>query len=132
MGHPKIAIAINGFPPMAYTSLIAFVAAILPKVKGSSTMGKKKSVVLIIPIPFPISYTAASSLVSLPTNRCTSSIFGVLEANIVVNTFGDILHPQPAPWLKLVNFIVLFILSFSKLIKKSAVFSGFICRTSIF
>jgi hypothetical protein len=30
MGHP-IAIAINGFPPMAYTSLKALVAAILPK-----------------------------------------------------------------------------------------------------
>jgi hypothetical protein len=32
MGHPSIAIAINGFPPMAYTSLKALVAAILPKV----------------------------------------------------------------------------------------------------
>jgi hypothetical protein len=31
MGHPSIAIAINGFPPMAYTSLKALVAAILPK-----------------------------------------------------------------------------------------------------
>jgi hypothetical protein len=30
----SIAIAINGFPPIAYTSLKALVAAILPKVKG--------------------------------------------------------------------------------------------------
>ena len=33
----------RGLPPIAYTSLMAFVAAIFPKVNGSSTMGMKKS-----------------------------------------------------------------------------------------
>jgi hypothetical protein len=92
MGHPSIAIAINGFPPMAYTSLKALVAAIFQS-EWVVYYGKKKSVVLI-PVPFPISY-AASSLVSLPTKRQVSSIFGLLDSNIVVNTFGDNLHPQP-------------------------------------
>ena len=61
-GHPKIAIANRGFPPIAYTSLIALAAATLPNKKGSSTMGVKKSVVEINAVPFPKSYTAASSL----------------------------------------------------------------------
>jgi hypothetical protein len=47
-------------------------------------------------VPFPISYTAASSL-SLPTKRRCP---GLLDSNIVVNTFGDNLHPQPALKLK--------------------------------
>ena len=34
-----------GSPPMAYTSDSAFVAAICPKVYGSSAMGGKKSTV---------------------------------------------------------------------------------------
>ncbi len=68
-GHPNMAIAKRGSPPIAYTSLMALAAAIRPNEKGSSTMGIKKSVVLIIPVPSPKSYTAASSLLSLPTNR---------------------------------------------------------------
>ncbi len=60
-GHPKIAIAMKGSPPMAYTSLIAFTDAIDPKVNGSSTIGMKKSVVLMTQVPSSISKTAASS-----------------------------------------------------------------------
>jgi hypothetical protein len=54
-GQPRIAIANNDCPLIAYTSLIAFVAAISPKVNASSTIGIKKSVVLIIAFPLPIS-----------------------------------------------------------------------------
>ena len=88
MDHPSIAIAIHGFPPIAYTSLKALVAVILPKVNGSSIMGKKKSVVLMIPVPFPMSYTAASFLVSLPTKSSVSYIFEWLDSNIVGYTFN--------------------------------------------
>ena len=55
IGQPRIATAIIGFPPIAYTSLIALAEAILPKSNGSFTMGIKKSVVLMTAIPFPIS-----------------------------------------------------------------------------
>ena len=47
MGMPTSASAKMGVPPMAYTSLMALVAAMRPKSKGSSTMGMKKSVVAI-------------------------------------------------------------------------------------
>ena len=50
-------------------SLMALAAAMRPKVWGSSTMGMKKSVVLMMPVPSPRSTTAASSLVSLPTSK---------------------------------------------------------------
>ena len=76
---------------------MAFVAAIFPNINGSSTIGKKKSVVLIIPFPSPISYTAASSRVSLPTINLSDLICGTLVFKTVVKAFGDILHPQPAP-----------------------------------
>ena len=46
--------ALIGRPPMAYTSLSELVAAICPKMYGSSTMGVKKSTV----------WTSASSGVS--------------------------------------------------------------------
>ena len=55
IGKPKIAIAIIGLPPIAKISLIALVAAIRPKSNGSSTIGIKKSVVLIMPTPLPMS-----------------------------------------------------------------------------
>ncbi len=69
IGQPKIAIAISGLPPIAYISLIAFVAAIRPKVKGSSTIGIKKSVVLSTEVPLPRSNAAASSFVLFPTSN---------------------------------------------------------------
>jgi hypothetical protein len=47
MGMATSASAMMGRPPMAYTSLMALVAAMRPKSKGSSTMGMKKSVVAI-------------------------------------------------------------------------------------
>ena len=53
IGHPNMAIASKGVPPIAYISLMALVAAIFPKVNGSSTIGIKKSVVLITADPSP-------------------------------------------------------------------------------
>ncbi len=56
-------------------------AAMRPKVKESSTISIKKFVILII---------------SLPND----------DARIVLNTLGEILQPQPYPWLYLVSLIV--------------------------
>src|SRR6267154_1325417 len=67
-GNPTIDSAETGFPPMAYTSLSEFAAAICPKVYGSSTIGVKKSTVCTIAISGPSKYTPASSLVSKPTS----------------------------------------------------------------
>src|SRR5216684_718460 len=67
-GKPTIDSAETALPPMAYTSLNAFAAAICPKVCGSSTMGVKKSTVWTIAISGLSRYTPASSLVSKPTS----------------------------------------------------------------
>ena len=42
-GKPTIFIAVKGVPPIAYTSLNALAAAILPNKPGSLTIGVKKS-----------------------------------------------------------------------------------------
>ncbi len=44
-GHATRFSAVSGRPPIAYTSLSAFVAAIRPQSYGSSTIGVKKSTV---------------------------------------------------------------------------------------
>src|SRR2546428_819151 len=67
-GKPTMESAETGSPPMAYTSLNAFAAAICPKVYGSSTMGVKKSTVWTSAISGLSRYTPASSLVSKPTS----------------------------------------------------------------
>src|SRR6266481_1114890 len=67
-GNPTIESAEIGLPPMAYTSLNAFAAAICPKVCGSSTIGVKKSTVCTSAISGLSRYTPASSLVSNPTS----------------------------------------------------------------
>src|SRR6266849_11064068 len=67
-GNPTIESAEIGFPPMAYTSLSEFAAAICPYVCGSSTMGVKKSTVWTSAISGLSRYTPASSLVSKPTS----------------------------------------------------------------
>ncbi|SPR98775.1 hypothetical protein CBM2634_A40056 [Cupriavidus taiwanensis] len=83
-------------------SLIALVAAMRPKSNGSSTMGMKKSVVETTPRwpSAPSSaYTAASSREALPTHRRGSRCCAPLPARITSSTLGEILQPQPAPWL---------------------------------
>src|SRR5690606_11685373 len=87
-------------------SLMALVAAIRPKSKGSSTMGMKKSVVDTTPRSPSMPYTAASSRGALPTHRDGSSPWAPLPARITSSTLGEILHPQPAPWLYWVRRMV--------------------------
>src|SRR5438270_12821223 len=76
-----------------------------PKSNASSTMGKKKSVVDTIAVSLLIWYTAASSLLSLPTRSEAKDFFsGVCK--ICCNTEGAILHPQPPPfenWVSLIS-----------------------------
>mmetsp|Transcript_83948 Transcript_83948/g.140093 ORF Transcript_83948/g.140093 Transcript_83948/m.140093 type:complete len:213 (+) Transcript_83948:723-1361(+) len=96
-GQPRIAMAIRGVPPIAYTSLMALVAAMRPKSCGSSTMGMKKSVVLMRPWPSPRSYTAASSFVPRPTSSRGSACSGPVLESILSSTLGEILQPQPPP-----------------------------------
>src|SRR5690606_11032512 len=84
-------------------SLMALVPAMRPKSKASSTMGEKKSVVLIRQRPSPRSYTAASSRVPYPTSRCGSGGRGAALCRIFSSSAGAILQPQPAPWLRVVR-----------------------------
>src|SRR6267378_1234966 len=67
-GKPTMDSAETGLPPMAYTSLSEFAAAICPNVNGSSTIGVKKSTVCTSAISGLSRYTPASSLVSKPTS----------------------------------------------------------------
>ncbi len=69
MGMPTTASARMGVAPMAYTSDSALVAAMRPKSRASSTMGMKKSVVTTMACDSLSLYTAASSLLSVPTIR---------------------------------------------------------------
>ena len=81
---------------------------IFPKSKASSTIGVKKSVVLIIQFPSSKSYTAASSLVSLPTNKFLKTISCLQPLKISSSTAGAILQPQPEALLNCVSFTDIF------------------------
>ena len=65
--------ASKGWPPIANTSFSAFVAAIVPKSSGSSTIGGKKSIVKTRARSSSSLYTAASSAGSSPTSRYSAS-----------------------------------------------------------
>ena len=111
-GQPSIASASTGVPPIAYTSLMAFAAAIRPKSNASSTMGIKKSVVAIRAFPFPISYTAASSAVALPTSSFAVCCSGIVVVSICCSTAGAILQPHPAPrenWVSLISSLIVWV-----------------------
>ena len=60
-GKPTMFMAVNGVPPIAYTSLNALAAAILPNKIGSLTMGVKKSNVCTNASVSESLYTPASS-----------------------------------------------------------------------
>ena len=60
-------------PPIANTSLRAFVAAMQPNIRGSSTTGGKKSTVKTSAVWSSSRYTAASSAGSSPTRRSAAS-----------------------------------------------------------
>src|SRR5947209_11744793 len=94
-GKQTIASALSGLPPMAYTSLRELTAAIWPKVKGSSTIGVKKSTVCTNACSAEILYTPASSALSKPTSTfssCCRANFPSTESS----TAGLSLLAQPA------------------------------------
>ncbi len=105
-GQPNIAMAMSGCPPIAYMSLIALAAAMRPNVRGSSTIGIKKSVVEMMPVPSPKSITAASSFVSFPIINDGNDSDRSTPERISCKTAGESLHPQPAPWENCVNLMV--------------------------
>src|SRR5436853_1979095 len=93
-----------GRPPIAYTSLNALAAASPPYVKGSSTMGVKKSTVCTRASSAVSWYTPASSAVSNPTSTFSSGQRGTV-AKTRSNNFGLSLLAQPAAFTCAVNFL---------------------------
>ena len=93
-GKPTMFIAVNGVPPIAYTSLNALAAAILPNKTGSFTIGVKKSKVCTNANVSEILYTPASSepVISAKT---WSFVTGVTAFKTRFNICGPILHAQP-------------------------------------
>ena len=85
-----------GVAPIAYKSLSELAAAMAPKSSGSSTIGVKKSTLATSTRPSPSSYTAASSGVSSPTSKFSSSVAGS-TARIFSRSSGPSLQAQPAP-----------------------------------
>src|SRR6266849_7792879 len=81
----------------------ALAAAMRPKSYGSSTIGMKKSVVATTACSSFRRYTAASSLVSIPTSSAGSRNWRGTLARISVSAAGAILQPHPPPDDRLVN-----------------------------
>ena len=94
-GNEAIDSASSGRPPIAKTSLSAFVAAIAPNAAGSSTIGGKKSSVNTIACRSSIRYTAASSDGASPTSR-SGSVLGRKAADEILKQRGRILCRAPA------------------------------------
>src|SRR5512138_718799 len=65
-------------------------------------MGVKKSTVSTMAALSEIRYTAASSLVSVPTSAWGSAL-GFTWRSTCARSAGRILQAQPAPWLRLVS-----------------------------
>src|SRR6266404_2034660 len=104
-GKPTIDSAEIGLPPMAYTSLSEFAAAICPNVNGSSTIGVKKSTVCTSAISGLSRYTPASSLVSKPTSTFGSVGRGKRRKTESSNP-GLSFAAQPAALTMTVSFTV--------------------------
>ena len=66
-------------------------------IASGAKLGGKKSVVLMMQVPFPMSNTAASSFDSLPTSSDLNFTCSTSVCSILSNTSGAILHPHPAP-----------------------------------
>ena len=71
-------------------------------------MGMKKSVVATIAWLSLMRYTAASSLVSVPTSRSEYGKVAGIAAKTRANISGAILQPQPPPWEYCVRRIISF------------------------
>src|SRR5579859_5136050 len=95
-----------GVPPMAYTSLNEFTAAIAPNVYASSTIGVKKSTVWTRAHSGVSLYTPASSDVS---NPISTLLFGQrgMRWSTWSKTFGLSLDAQPAARTLAVNLAVI-------------------------
>src|SRR5467141_1672138 len=104
-GKPTMDSAETGLPPMAYTSLSEFAAAICPNVNGSSTIGVKKSTVCTSAISGLSRYTPASSLVSKPTSTFGSVGRGKRRKTESSNP-GLSFAAQPAALTMAVSFTV--------------------------
>src|SRR5437016_2291965 len=87
--------AVNGRPPMAYTSLTELAAAMAPNVYGSSTIGVKKSTVWTRAHSGVNLYTPASSAVSKPTSTFPFAQRG-MRASTRSSNSGLSLDAQPA------------------------------------
>src|SRR5579883_792259 len=85
-------------------SLSALAAAMAPKVKGSSTIGVKKSTVWTSARPGLRRYTPASSAFSKPTRRLGSAGRG-RRASTWSKTFGLNFDAQPAALTCAVSFL---------------------------
>ena len=70
-GNPTMFIAVRGVPPIAYTSLNALAAAILPNNVGSLTTGVKKSNVCTRASRSEILYIPASSAPVISARTCS-------------------------------------------------------------
>ena len=96
-GHATMFKARNGVPPIAYTSDIAFVAAMRPQSYGSSTIGVKKSSVAMMARSSSSAQTAASSPVSTPTSTSDGTPGSCNEPITSSSWSGPSLQPHPAP-----------------------------------
>ena len=104
---------------------MALTAAIWPKVKGSSTVGVKKSTVCTSARSSEILYTPASSACSYPVKRFGSEISGKSH-KISDRSPGPILQAQPAPCTVSVNRS-----DFSSFMLFEPFFETFIRKTNI-
>src|SRR5436853_7547923 len=85
----------RGVPPIAYTSLNAFAAAIAPNQYGSSTMGVNTSTGWTRARSGAIRYTPASSAVLVAT-RTAGSVTGGRWRRTCARSAGPSLEAQPA------------------------------------
>ena len=101
-GKAAIESASSGEPPIANTSLSAFVAAIAPKSAGSSTSGGKKSSVKTSARSSSSLYTAASSAGASPTSRFSAST-GTKPASRVSSRAAEYFAAQPPAFVRSVS-----------------------------
>src|SRR5713226_9792303 len=101
-GNAAIESASSGAPPIAKTSLSAFVAAMRPNVAGSSTSGGKKSSVKTSARSSSSLYTAASSAGERPTSRFSAST-GTNPFNSSSSRAAEYFAAQPPPTVRLVS-----------------------------
>src|SRR5436190_2729337 len=104
-GKAAIESARSGEPPIAKTSLSAFVAAIRPKSAGSSTSGGKKSTVKMSARSSSSLYTAASSAGESPTRRFSAST-GTRPSSSSASLAAEYVEAQPLAAVRLVSAVI--------------------------